>query len=340
MTANASEGPPPQATMLQLISGFWISRAIYAAAKLGIPDLLHNTEKSAEQLAEATGSHARSLYRILRALVSVGVFAEKDGRFSQSPLSETLRTDAPGSVRWFTISELGEEHYPAWGDLMHSVKTGGIAFDHVFGVDIWKFFSGHPEHAKVFNDSMSSLTAAANKAIIASYDFSQIRKIVDVGGGHGALITSILNANPALKGILFDAPSVVAGAAERIQAAGLGDRCETIGGDFFQSVPGGADAYILKWIIHDWDDERAITILQHCRSGITSDGRLLLVDVVIPPGDEPHFGKFMDLNMLVITGGLERTEAEFKKLLASGGFSLVRVVPTESPFSIVEARPA
>ncbi|HET9786855.1 MAG TPA: methyltransferase [Pyrinomonadaceae bacterium] len=331
----------PQQAMLQMISGFWISRAICVTSELGIPDQLKNGPRSAADLAAATNTHAPSLYRVLRALVSVGVFGEtEDGRFTLTPLSETLQTGVPGSIRSFAISELGGEHYDAWRNLMQSVKTGEIAFDDVFGMDIWSFFQKNPENARIFNDSMSGMTAATNEAILSRYDFSGIRKIVDVGGGHGGLITHILQKHPEMKGVLFDAQSVIEGAKARIQDAGLSDRCEAIGGDFFQSVPAGGDAYILKWIIHDWNDERATTILRNCRNAITSDGRLLLVDVVIPPSREPHFGKFIDLNMLVMTGGLERTEAEFRKLLDASGFRLARVINTESPISIVEAEPA
>jgi ubiquinone/menaquinone biosynthesis C-methylase UbiE len=338
-TSQATE-VSPQAAMLQLISGFWISRAVYVLAKLGIPDLLGKQPHSAEELAQLTETHATALSRVLRALVSVGVLTQTaDGKLGLTPLSETLRTDVPGSVRWFAISELGEEHYPAWGDLMHSVKTGEVAFDHVFGMDVWEFFRSHPEHAKLFNDSMSGLTAAANEAILSRYDFSGIKRLVDVGGGHGALITSILKTNPDISGVLFDAPAVIEGGVSRLQSAGIADRCEAISGDFFQEVPAGADAYILKWIIHDWDDARATAILKNCRRAITNDGRLLVVDVVVPTTSEPHFGKFIDLNMLVMTGGLERTEEEFRKLLADSGFRLTRVVKTESPFSIIEGRP-
>lgn len=330
----------PQAAMLQIISGFWISRAVYVLAKLGIPDLLAERPHSVEELAQLTTTHAPSLFRVLRALVSVGVIAETpEKKFVLTPLSETLRTNVPGSVRWFAISELGEEHYPAWGDLLHSVRTGEIAFDQVFGMDIWEFFRTHPENAQLFNDSMTGMTAAANEAILSRYDFSGIKKLVDIGGGHGGLITSILKANPEMKGVLFDAPVVIEGAIPRLQAAGVSDRCETMPGDFFKKVPAGADAYIMKWIIHDWDDERAATILRNCRSGITGDGRLLIVDVVVPENSEPHFGKFIDLNMLVMTGGRERTEAEFAQLLTNSGFKLTRVVHTESPFSVVEGRP-
>ena len=329
-----------QEQMLRIISGFWISRAVYIAAKLGIPDQLKHSPKTANDLAADTGTHAPSLYRVLRALAGVAVFAEDSkGRFSLTPISETLLSDSPGSVRAFAMTELGEEHYPAWGDLMHSVKTGAIAFDHHFGMDVWEFFAQHPENAKIFNDAMSGMTAAVNEAIIASYDFAGIRKIVDVGGGHGGLITSILGKNPDMEGMLFDAPHVVEGAQERIQAAGLSDRCQIAGGDFFESVPAGGDGYILKWIIHDWDEQKATTILRNCRAAITDEGRLMLVEAVIPPGSEPHFGKFIDLNMLVMTGGRERTEQEFRQLFEAAGFRLTRVAPTPSAFSVVEGQP-
>lgn len=343
MTAPANQKTseiPASAQMLQIISGFWISRAVYVLAKLGIPDLLKSSPKSAEELASATKMHAPSLYRVLRALASVDVVSSTEGdRFALTPLSETLVTDAPGSLRWFAVSELGQEHYPAWGNLMQSVKTGEIAFDHFFGVDIWKYFQENPEEAAVFNDSMSAVTAATNEAIGALYDFSHFGTVVDVGGGHGGLVTSILKANPQVKGVLFDAPEVIEGARARLEAAGLADRCETVSGDFFRSVPAGGDAYVMKWIIHDWDDQRAITILKNCRSQMQPSSRLILVDCVVPEGDEPHFSKFIDLNMLVMTGGKERTEKEFEKLLGVAGFKLLRVIPTDLPTSIVEAEP-
>jgi hypothetical protein len=326
--------------MLQIISGFWISRSIYVIAKLGIPDLLKSGPKTAGELASATNMHAPSLFRIMRALASVGVLSSEGERFALTPLSETLVTDAPGSLRWFAVSELGQEHYPAWGNLMQSVKTGEIAFDHFFGMDIWKYFQQNPEDAAVFNDSMSGMTAVANEEITKRYDFSGFEKIVDVGGGHGGLITSILKKNPQTKGVLFDAAEVIEGARSKIEAAGLADRCETVSGDFFKAVPPGGDVYIMKWIIHDWDDEKATTILRHCRNQMQSNGKLILVDCVVPEGDEPHFSKFIDLNMLIMTGGKERTEKEFEKLLAGAGFKLLRVIPTDNPYSIVEAQRA
>ena len=330
---------PVSVQMLQIISGFWISRGVYAIAKLGIPDLLKSGPKTIDELASATKTHAPSLFRVLRALVSVGVLRSEGGRFSQTPLSETLVTGAPGSLRWFAVSELGQEHYPAWGNVMHSLKTGDIAFDNFFGTDIWTYFQQNPEDAAIFNNSMSNMTAAANEAITSRYDFSGFETIVDVAGGHGGLITAILKANPKLKGVLFDSEQVIEGARPKLEAAGIADRCDAVAGDFFKSVPAGGDAYIMKWIIHDWDDEKAIAILRNCRHQIPENGKLILVDSVVPETDEPDFSKFIDLNMLVMTGGKERTAKEFEQLLGAAGFKLLRVIPTDLPTAIIEAHP-
>ncbi len=234
------------------------------------------------------------------------------------------------------MTELGEEHYPAWGELLHSVRTGEIAFDKAFGQPVWEFFAQNSENAKIFNDAMSGMTAQANEALHAAYDFGGIKRIMDVGGGHGGLITSILKKNPNLRGILFDSPQVIEGAKATLEASGLGDRCELVGGDFFQSVPPGAEVIILKWIIHDWNDEQSVAILKNCHRALPDKGKLILVEAVVPASSEPHFSKFIDLNMLVMTGGRERTESEFRKLYEDSGFKLMRVVPTESPFSVIE----
>jgi hypothetical protein len=336
LNGQESNVPPPLA-MLQLISGFWISRCIYIAAKLGIADLVKQEPKTAEHLAAASGAHASSLFRVLRALASVGIFTQDDkDRFGITPLSETLRADVPGSLRAFAMTELGEEHYPAWGDLLHSVRTGEIAFDHVFEMDVWKYFAQHPDNAKIFNDAMSGMTAQANEAIHASYDFAGINTLVDIGGGHGGLMTSILRRNPRMHGILFDSPQVIDGGRESVQASDVAERCELVGGNFFESVPLGGDAHILKWIIHDWDDEKSLVILKNSHRALAENGKLILVEAVVPSGSELHFSKFMDLNMLVMTGGHERTEEEFRRLYEAAGFRLNRIVPTESPFSVIE----
>jgi hypothetical protein len=334
-TATAKQVPPP-IQMLQLISGFWIARCIYVLAKLGIADLINDEPQTADDLAAATGTHGPSLFRVLRALASVGVITQDERkRFGATPLSDTLR-DVPGSIRAFAMTELGEEHYPAWGELLHSVHTGGIAFDHAFGENCWEFFAKHPENAKIFNDAMSGMTAQANQALHAVYDFAGIKKIMDVGGGHGGLITSILGKNPGMTGILFDSPQVIDGAKAKVEASAIADRCELVGGDFFQSVPAGADAIILKWIIHDWNDQQSVAILKNCHSALPENGKLILVEAVVPATSEPHFSKFIDLNMLVMTGGRERTEEEFRQLYQDSGFKLTRIVPTESPFSVIE----
>lgn len=331
-----AELPPPIA-MLQLISGFWISRCIYIAAKLGIADLIKDGPKTAEELAAATGTHAPSLFRVLRAAASIGVLSQNDdGRFGDTPLSATLRSDVSGSLRAFAMTELGEEHYPAWGDLLHSVRTGDIAFDHTFGMDVWEFFKQNPDNAKTFNDAMSGMTAQANEAILAKYDFAGIGTLIDVGGGHGGLITSILARHPQLRGILFDSPQVVAGAKSAIESSGVKDRCQVTSGNFFESVPEGGDAHILKWIIHDWDEDKSTKILKNCHRALPENGKLILIEAVVPQTTEPHFSKFIDLNMLVMTGGRERTEAEFRALYERAGFRLTRIVPTESPFSVIE----
>lgn len=338
--SNLQPEPTPQIAMLQLISGFWISRAVYIIAKLGVADHLADGPKTAEEIADATGAHAGALYRIFRALSSVGVLTESgNNRFGLTPLSDTLRTDAPGSLRAFATVELGEEHYPAWGELLYSVRTGEIAFDKAFGMPIWEFFAKNPENARTFDDAMTNMTLAIKDAILASYDASTIRKLVDIAGGHGSLIAALLKSNTEMKGILFDLPNVVEGAKKRIEAEGLSDRCEAVAGSFFESVPEGADAYIMKWIIHDWDDERSIAILKNVRRAMAQGGKLLLVEAVIPQGSEPHFAKFIDLNMLVMTGGRERTEEEYRRLFESSGFRLTRLIPTDSPMSIIEGEP-
>src|SRR5215813_6614800 len=335
-TAAAREIPPPM-QMLQIMSGFWISRCVYIVAKLGLADLIKDEPKTADELANATGSHGPSLFRVLRALAAVGVITQDDRqRFGATPLSDTLRSDVPGSIRAFAMTELGEEHYPAWGELLYSVRTGGIAFDKAFGEPCWEFFRKNPENAQIFNDAMTAMTAQANQAIHAIYEFSGINRIVDVGGGHGGLITGILKKNPNMTGILFDSPQVIEGAKASVAASGVADRLQLAGGDFFRSVPEGGDAIVMKWIVHDWNDEQSVTIMKNCHRALPENGKLILIEAVVPETSEPHFAKFIDLNMLVMTGGRERTEAEFSKLYEAAGFKLTRVVPSESPFSVME----
>jgi len=337
-SVQSESAPPPQFAMLQLITGFWVSRAIYVAAKLGLADLVKDSPKTADELARLTGTHSPSLYRALRALASVGVFTDDGrGRFAQTPLSETLRSDTPGSMRALAIVELGQEHYPAWGNLMHSVKTGEIAFDNLFKQNAWEYYAQNPEDASNFNESMRGLTEMVNVAVLEAYDFPGVDKLVDVAGGTGRLISSILSAYPRMRGVLFDLPHVIAEAGPLLDAAGVRDRCETSTGDFFRSVPEGGDAYVMKWIIHDWDDEKSTAILKNIRRAMDEKGKLLLIEMVVPEGNQPDLSKFLDLDMMVMTGGRERTEAEFNSLLAASGFKLTRVVRTASPICVIEA---
>jgi hypothetical protein len=337
-TVQSESAAAPQFVMLQMIAGFWVSRAIYVAAKLGLADLVKDSPKTADELARLTGTHSPSLYRALRALASVGVFTEDgQGRFAQTPLSETLRSDTPGSLRAMAIVELGQEHFPAWGNLMHSVKTGEIAFDNMFKQSAWEYYAQNPEDARNFNEAMKGLTELVNMAVLGAYDFSGADKLVDVAGGTGGLISAILAAHPRMRGVLFDLPHVIAEAGPLLDAEGVRDRCETSAGDFFRSVPEGGDAYVMKWIIHDWDDEKSTAILKNIHRAMDEKAKLLLLEMVVLEGNQPDLSKFLDLNMMVMTGGRERTEAEFNKLLAASGFELKRVIRTTTPVCVIEA---
>jgi hypothetical protein len=340
--SQAPGNPPPEArqALFQMITGLRISQMIYVVAKLGIADLLKDGPQTANTLAEATGTHAPSLYRLLRALSSLGVFAEdKQGRFALTPLAELLQSGVAGSQRPAALYFGDSSQWRTWGELLYSVTTGQPAFRHLYGIDPWEYRAHDPELGAAFDDYMTANTTAQTAAVVAAYDFSEIGTLVDVGGGHGALISTILQASPRLHGILCDAPHVVAGAQPTLEAAGIINRCQIVPCDFFLSVPGGGDAYILKSIIHDWDDDQALAILKNCRSSIAKHGRLLLVENIIPLGNSPHPGKMVDLQMLVVLGGRERSEAEYNTLLSEAGFNLTKVVPTEGPLSIIEATP-
>jgi predicted O-methyltransferase YrrM len=329
---------PAPAAMLQLIAGFWVSRAVYIAAKLGLSDLLKNGPKSVQELASSTGTHAPSLYRVLRALAGSGVYLEQeDGRFATTPLGATLESGAPGSLRALAITELGEEHYPAWEKVLESVRTGEIAFDKAFGMPVWEFFAQHPENAATFNDAMSGVTGMVIAAVLQVYDFSKYRKIVDIGGGHGGFLAAMLQANPQARGVVFDQPEVIEGARAFLRARGLENRCEIVAGSFFESVPSGGDLYTLKWIIHDWDEQKAVAILRTVGRAMTRQSTLLLAESILAPANVFDFGKLIDLNMLVMTGGRERTEAEYRELLAQAGFRMTRAILTDSPAGLIEA---
>ncbi len=330
----------PAAAVLQVISGFWAARSVYAAAKLGIADLVQDGPKTAADLAAKTGTHAPTLYRLLRALASIGWLVEdNNGRFGPTPLTAGIQSHVSGSLRNLAITELGQEHYPAWEDLLFSLKTGEIAFDHVFGMPNWQYWASHSEHAQIFNDAMSEVTALLEPAVLAVYDFSGFTRIVDVGGGRGTLIASILRARPNARGMVVDLPHVIEMGKRHIEERGLSARCDLVTGDFFESVPQGADAYILKWVLHDWDDEHSTTILKNCRRAMSPKGKLCIIEAVIPAGNQPFLHKFMDLNMLVMTGGRERTEVEYRALFAAAGFTLTRIAPTPMEIAVMEGVP-
>ena len=332
----------PAAALLRMMRGYWISQAISTAARLGIADLLQDGPRTSAELAARADLPATSLHRLLRALASVGVFAElADGTFGLTPLGDCLRTDTPGSLRASGIV-MGELLYPAWGELLHSLRTGRPSFERVFGADFFAHLAAHPEQGGRFQEMMANLNLLTNAVVPAAYDFSGFSTIVDVGGGNGSLLAAILRANPAAHGILFDLPHVLEPARRQLLDAAVADRCELVGGDFFTSVPAGGDAYLLRWVLHDFDDEQAVRILSACRAGISREGRLLVVEQVVSGRDEPGdwTTTFLDLQMLILLGGRERTEAEFRELFAAAGFRLRRVIPTESPLSILEGVPA
>jgi hypothetical protein len=327
----------PHQQLDQMISGYWISQAIYAAAKFGIADLLKDGPRSVEQLAEATQTHPGALYRLLRALASVGIFSEGQSRqFSLTPLAEPLRSDAPESKRALALM-MGGDQFRTWAEIAYSIQTGRTAFDKVFGKPIFDYLAEHPEDARIFDEAMTGIHGRETGSILDAYDFSNIGVLADIGGGNGSQIAAVLEKYPQMKGLVFDLPHVVERTQERIAATGLTDRCTLVGGNFFESVPAGADAYMMRHIIHDWDDEKSLTILRNCHAAMPDGGKLLLIESVIPPGNEPFAGKLLDLVMLLIPGGKERTEAEYRTLLDEGGFKLSRIVPTGSEISIIEA---
>ncbi len=341
MTDLVAPPPTPRDRLQQLLLGYRVSQGLMVAARLGLADLLAAGPQDCTALAQATGTHAPSLYRLLRLLASAGVFAE-DGqhRFHLTPPAELLRSDVDGTLRHMAMF-LGEEsHWRPWGELLHSVRTGETAFGHLYGLGHFAYLARHPEEAATFDAFMVDQTAHAATAIVSAYDFAGVGTVVDVGGGRGTLLAAILTAYPALRGILFDQPQVLEGARALLEASGVASRCDRVGGDFFQAVPTGGDTYLLQQILHDWDDERAHRILECCHAALPPAGRLLIVERLIPPGNAPSPAKSVDMQMLVILGGRERSEVEYADLLAGAGLRLVRVLPTRSPFSILEAQRA
>jgi hypothetical protein len=333
----------PSAKLLEMLDGCRVVQALYVAAALGLPDLLKDGPRESDELSRATGADARSLHRLLRALASLGALEEcDDGRFALAPIGHELRSDVPGSLRDAVDCYGSRRQWTTWGRLLDSVTTGRPAFGTPSASAFLEMATRDPQGAAQLHEAMAALSGPVNAGIAAAYDFSNLHTVVDVGGGYGTLLCHLLAAYPALHGILFDIPPVIEVARNRIETAGLAHRCEAVSGDAFAAVPNGGDAYILKWVLHDWDDELSLRILRNCRAAMHRDGVLLLVERVLPeraaatPGTATKF--LSDLNMLLLTGGCERTEEEYRRLLAATGFDVGRVIQTTTPHSIIEAR--
>jgi hypothetical protein len=343
---SQTQALPPGHALYQMAMGHFVPRALALAAKLGLADLLKDSPRSARDLAVATHAHAPSLARVLRLLASVGVFAElPGGKFALTPLSEPLRADAPGSVRALVLLFAGTEVQDAWKELEYCVRTGDPAFRRtVPGADPYALMAHSPELTAWFDQAMATFAPWTAAAVAAAVDFSAFGRVADIGGGNGALLIGILKAYPQLTGVVFDQPHAAARAREQVTAAGLADRCEAVAGSFFDGVPRGADAYLLCHVLVDWDDDRAATILRNCRAAMPRHGQLLILEEVYPArvdqSDACRGAAANDVLMLVCTGGRQRSEEEFRGLLAASGFRLSRVVPTAGDVSVVQGEPA
>ncbi len=326
-------------TMMQMVMGSWVSQAIRVAAKLGVADAIANGPRAIDDLAQEIGVDRARLYRLVRACTSVGVFVEvAPGTFTNNPLSECLRASAPGSMRDLAIAMNAPGHWLPWGHLEEAVRAGGPVTTATLGTDLFSYYERNPEEGAYFHAAMGNLSDFVSSEVVRNYDFSRCELVVDLGGAHGALISAVLLANPFVRGILFDLPHVVEGAATTLQERRVLDRCERIGGDFFEGVPSGGDVYLLKIIIHDWDDARAIKILRMCRDAMKPSGHVVLIEMVIPEDNSPSPAQLIDLDMMVLTTGRERTEREYAALMRAAGLELERMLRTETPYSVLVAR--
>ena len=328
---------PAAEVMRDLSTIYWVPPMLMAVARLEVADVLAKGPLKGEAIATKVGAHPAFLKRVLRALASVGVFSEtSDGRFRLNPLARTLCRDQPGSMRDFVLMVADDYSWKVWGELDYALKTGENTFEHVHGVPTFAYLHARPEKERTFMGAMASISGTENPAVATAYPFNRLKLLVDVGGAHGHMLATILLRHKKLKGILYDQPQVVAGAARGgfVTAPKVRDRCQVIGGNFFETVPEGADGYIMKYIIHDWDDEKSLRILGNCRDAMAAGGRVLVVDNVITPGNV--WGKLLDINMMLCPGGLERTRGEFESLFRRAGLRLTRVIPTACDLSIVE----
>ena len=332
--------PKPFDALRQMITGCLITQLVYVVAKLGIADHLAAGPRTASELAAAAEVHPEALYRVLRALASLGVFAEDTaGRFALTPTAAPLQRDAPDSLQGFALF-WGETLWPACGGLLHSVRTGQPAFEHLHGMGVFEYLPQHPQAAEIFDRAMTNLTRSFAPSVVAAYDFGPIRTLVDVGGGQGTLLAAVLKAHPHMRGVLCDRPEVLASARRALAAEGVLDRCELVRGDFFTAVPEGGDAYMLKDILHDWDDRRAIAILENCARAMKPAAKLLIVERSLPGPNAAAPAKLVDITMLAVTGGRERSQEEYAELFGRAGLRLARVVPTASEMVIFEGERA
>ena len=340
-TAPSTDTPPPHAQLIQMATGYWVSRIVYAAARLGIADRLAEGPRTAADLAGPTGTHAPALHRLMRTLAGLGILTEREaGRFALTPLGEALRTGAPGSARASILTLAGHLGWRSWEQILYSLETGKTGFEKAFGKPAFDYLADHPDEAALFSETMVGFHGDEPAAVAAAYDFSRFRTVADIGGATGNLLAGILARHAAPRGLLFDLPHVVRDAPGLLGARGVADRVTIVPGSFFETIPDGAECYVMSHIIHDWSEAQCLTILGHCRRAIPKDGRLLIVEMVLPPGDGFHPGKLLDITMLVMPGGQERTEGEYADLLGKARFRLERVIPTASAVSIVEAVPA
>ncbi len=322
----------------QLIMGFRITQLIYVAAKLELADHLARGPLTAGELAPAVGADAGALFRLLRALASVGVFSEaSDGRFEMTAAAELLRRNTPGSLRSTAMLYGDELLWCAYGRLSHAIETGQPAFEHIYGRSFYDYLSEHANSAALFHEAMTGFSELEAAAIIAAYDFSQVGTVVDVGGGQGALVAALLRAHPYLEAVIFDRSAPTQDTQESFTASDIAGRGKFIRGDFFTAVPGGGDLYLLKSILHNWNDPAAVAILQKCRTAMPTHARLLVAERVVPLGNSASEAKLFDINMLVSVGGRERTEAEYANLFRAANLQLTNISPTRSQLSLVEA---
>jgi hypothetical protein len=319
-------------------TAYWASRVVYAAVKLGLADQISAGAKSAEELAGSVGAHAPSLHRLMRTLASLGILTERtERRFALTVLGEALMTGAPGLARASLLTVGSHWFVGSFDNIIHSIQTGETGFEKVQGMPIFEYLARHPEDASLFSETMVGVHGEEPPAVAAAYDFSTFETIVDVGGATGNMLAAILTRHARPRGVLFDRSHVVGDAPALLQSKGVIDRVTIEAGDFFETVPAGGDAYVLSHIIHDWGEDQCLRILGHVRQSMKPDGRLLIVEMVLPAGDAPHPGKMLDMVMLVLPGGQERTEAEYCSLLRKANFRLTRVVPTDSAVSVLEA---